>query len=52
MLQDQFVPVAFDQWYQRKQEDVEGRFYQKIANQGPRNDMNLTTQGFYIPTAK
>lgn len=51
MLQDQFVPVAFDQWYQRKQEDVEGRFYQKIANQGPRNDMNLTTQGFYIATA-
>ena len=51
MLQDQFVPVAFDQWYQRKQQDVEGRFYQKIANQGPRNDMKLTTQGFYIATA-
>lgn len=51
MLQDNFVPVAFDQWYQRNQEDVEGRFYQKIANQGPRNDMNLTTQGIYIATA-
>ena len=48
MLQQDFVPVAFDQWYQRRQRDEEGRFYQKIAEQGPRSDMNRTTQGFYI----
>ena len=51
MLQTRFVPVAFDQWYQRKQQDREGRFYQEIASQGPRDDMNLTTQGFYLVTA-
>lgn len=51
MLTDHYVPVAFDQWYLRAQDDVEGRFYQKIANQGPRNDMNKTTQGFYIADA-
>ncbi|MCH2180432.1 MAG: hypothetical protein MK108_00365 [Mariniblastus sp.] len=48
MLQTNFVPVAFDQWYQRKEEDREGRFYQQIARQGPRDDMKLSTQGFYI----
>lgn len=51
MLQEDFVPVAFDQWYQRRQDDAEGKFYQRIAKQGPRNDLNSTTQGFYIATA-
>lgn len=45
------MPVAFDQWYQRRQDDVEGRFFQKIAGQGPRSDFQQTTQGCYIATA-
>ncbi|NND96225.1 MAG: hypothetical protein HKN47_02715 [Pirellulaceae bacterium] len=50
MLQNDFVPVAIDQWYQRRQQDAEGDFYRKIAGQGPRKDFNSTTQGRYICT--
>ena len=51
LLQTEFVPVAIDQAYQRRQEDAEGRFYQKIANQGPRKVGDGTTQGRYVATA-
>ena len=47
MIQEEFVPVAIDQWYQRRQQDAEGEFYRKIAAQGPRSDFNQTTQGHY-----
>jgi hypothetical protein len=45
------VNAAIDQWYQRRQRDAEGEFYQKVARQGPRNDMSDTTQGLYACTA-
>ena len=48
LLQTRFVPVAIDQAYQRRQQDAEGRFYQKIANQGPRKVGRGTTQGLYV----
>jgi hypothetical protein len=48
MLQEEFVPVAIDQWYQRRQKDPEGDWWRKIAGQGPRNDFAQTTQGHYI----
>lgn len=53
LLQTKFIPVAIDQAYQRRQKDAEGRFYQKIANQGPRKvgDGGPTTQGRYLATA-
>jgi len=51
LLKTEFVPVAIDQAYQRRQQDAEGRFYQKIANQGPRKVADGTTQGRYIATA-
>lgn len=51
MLKTRFVPVAIDQAYQRRQQDTEGDFYRKIAGQGPRNNFQATTQGFYIATA-
>ena len=47
MLKNDFVPVAIDQWYQRRQKDTEGEFYRKVAGQGPRSDFNATTQGRY-----
>ena len=50
MLKRDFVPVAIDQAYQRRQKDTEGDFYRKIAGQGPRNNFRGTTQGFYIAT--
>ena len=45
--------MAIDQAYQRRQKDAEGRFYQKIANGGPRKvgDGGPTTQGHYMATA-
>ncbi len=43
--------MAIDQWYERNQDDAAGRFYQSIARQGPRSDLNRSTQGFYIATA-
>ena len=51
LLKSRFVPVAIDQAYQRRQKDTEGDFYRKIAGQGPRNNFQGTTQGFYIATA-
>ncbi len=51
MLRTRFVPVAIDQAYQRRQQDTEGEFYRKIAGQGPRNNFQSTTQGFYIAAA-
>jgi len=51
MLRTQFIAVAIDQAYQRRQKDAEGEFYRKIAGQGPRNNFQSTTQGFYIASA-
>ena len=51
MLQRDFIPVAIDQAYQRRQQDGEGELYRHIASQGPRNDFaNGTSQGFYVAT--
>ena len=51
LLQTRFIPVAIDQSYQRRQKDNEGKFYQKIANQGPRKIGLGTTQGLYTANA-
>lgn len=48
-LKTKTVPVAIDQWNQRRQKDSEGEFYRKIASQGPRHDFEKgTTQGLYM----
>jgi len=48
-LRQNFVPVALDQAYQRRQEDAEGDFYRRIAQQGrPTSSRNATTQGLYV----
>ena len=51
MLKENFIPIAIDQAYQRRQKDNEGSFYQKIANQGPRKVGKGTTQGLYVADA-
>ncbi|MFK7769845.1 MAG: hypothetical protein AB8B55_21735 [Mariniblastus sp.] len=48
LLKEDFIPVAIDQWYERRQKDTKGDFYRKIASQGPRNDFEHTTQGRYV----
>ena len=51
LLLREFVPVAFDQFYQRQRNDAEGEFYRKIASQGPRKNFKRTTQGCYVADA-
>ncbi len=51
LLQTRFIPVAIDQAYQRRQQDAEGKFYRKIASQGPRSNFRSTTQGLYVADA-
>jgi hypothetical protein len=51
ILKSKFVNVAIDQWYQRRRKDAEGDYYRRIATQGPRKDMNETTQGLYACSA-
>jgi hypothetical protein len=52
MAQTMFVPVAADDWYQRRRQDTEGAFFRKVADQGPRKGQGGSTrQGIYIFTA-
>lgn len=50
-LQQDFIPVAIDQFKQRRQKDAEGEFWRKIAGQSPRNNFNSTTQGLFAASA-
>lgn len=51
LLQEDYIPVAIDQWFTRRQKDTEGDFWRKIAGQSPRNDFEQTTQGMFIADA-
>lgn len=52
LINTETIPVAIDQWNQRRQKDSEGEFYRKIASQGPRHDFESgTTQGLYLAAA-
>jgi hypothetical protein len=52
LISDNFVPVAADDWYQRRREDDEGIFFRKVADQGPRKGQGGSTrQGIYAFTA-
>jgi hypothetical protein len=47
-----FVPVAMDDWFQRRRQDAEGEFFRKVADQGPRKGQGGSTrQGIYAFTA-
>jgi hypothetical protein len=49
---EEFIPVAGDDWYQRRREDAEGEFFRKVADQGPRKSAGGSTrQGIYCFTA-
>ncbi len=50
MCKEDFVPVAGDDWYQRRRKDSEGEFFIKVADQGPRKGGG-TRQGIYVFTA-
>ncbi len=51
-LATRFVAVAGDDWYQRRRNDAEGRFWRQVADQGPRRGAGGSTrQGIYCFTA-
>lgn len=48
------IPVASDDWYNRRKRDAEGDFFRSVSNQGPRKHKGVggsTRQGMYILTA-
>jgi hypothetical protein len=52
LARTRFVPVAADDWYQRRRQDDEGAFFRKVADQGPRKGQGGSTrQGIYVFTA-
>jgi hypothetical protein len=52
MTKQDYVPVTGDDWYQRRREDAEGRFFRQVADQGPRKgEGGSTRQGIYMFTA-
>ena len=51
MARERYVPVACDDWYQRRRKDAEGEFFRKVSDQGPRGHQNVTRQGIYLLTA-
>jgi hypothetical protein len=52
LAKNEFVPVAGDDWYQRRRQDAEGEFFRKVADQGPRKGVGGSTrQGIYVVTA-
>ncbi len=52
LINERFVPVAADDWYQRRRDDAVGKFFVGVANQGPRKgEGGNTRQGIYCFTA-
>src|SRR5262245_13399700 len=52
MATEDFIPVAADDWYQRRRDDAEGKFFRAVADQGPRKgEGGSTRQGIYCFTA-
>ena len=51
MAKEDYVPVACDDWYQRRRQDAEGEFFRQVSDQGPRGNQPATRQGIYLLTA-
>jgi hypothetical protein len=52
MAKENFIPVTGDDWYERRREDAEGKFFRSVADQGPRKgEGGATRQGIYLFTA-
>ena len=52
MARENYVPVAGDDWYERRRGDAGGRFFRQVADQGPqKGEDGATRQGIYCFTA-
>jgi hypothetical protein len=52
-IKERFIPYAGDQWYLHRQEDEDGRFFWKVADQSHAKGQprGVTRQGIYAATA-
>lgn len=49
---EEYISVAADDWYERRRQDAEGKFFVSVANQGPqKGEGGATRQGIYCLTA-
>jgi hypothetical protein len=52
LVRREFIAVAGDDWYERRKDDAEGKFFRSVADQGPRKGQGGSTrQGIYVLTA-
>ena len=52
LIRERFVPLAMDDWYLRRRNDAEGRFFMDMTKESPRGDAgDRTRQGRYVFTA-
>lgn len=52
LINENFIPVAENDWFQRRRQDAVGEFFRSVANQGPRKGAGGSTrQGHYALTA-
>ena len=52
LITENFIPVAENDWYQRRRQDAVGEFFRSVADQGPRKGKGGSTrQGLYALTA-
>jgi len=52
LINENFIPVAENDWYQRRRQDAVGEFFRNVADQGPRKGQGGSTrQGHYTLTA-
>lgn len=52
LINDSFIPVAENDWFQRRRQDAVGEFFRSVADQGPRKgEGGSTRQGHYAMTA-
>ncbi|MGI9240692.1 MAG: hypothetical protein ACR2RV_07820 [Verrucomicrobiales bacterium] len=52
VINDNFIPVAENDWFQRRRQDAVGEFFRGVADQGPRKGAGGSTrQGHYALTA-
>ena len=52
LIREKFIPLAMDDWYLRRQQDENGKFYMKMTEASPRgNAGDSTRQGRYVFTA-
>jgi hypothetical protein len=52
LARESYIAVAGDDWYQRRRQDAEGKFFRGVADQGPRKgEGGSTRQGIYCLTA-